>query len=84
MKLQTESPICDKNNIRKKEKTRNTIDFFLFIFPQQPTKYIILQFLPSSAQCRAEKSGEAFRKQKFKGMCVPEVSNQLRTIFFQF
>ena len=49
MKLQTESPICDKNNIRKKEKTRNTIDFFFFIFPQQPTKYIILQFLPSSA-----------------------------------
>ena len=25
---------------------------------------------------RAEKSAEAFREQKFKGMCVPEVSNQ--------
>ena len=25
---------------------------------------------------RAEKSAEAFRKQKFKGICVPEVSNR--------
>ena len=33
---------------------------------------------------RAEKSGEAFREQKFNGMCVPEVSDQLQAIFFQF
>ena len=33
---------------------------------------------------RAEKSAEAFREQKFKGLCVPEESKQLRTIFFQF
>ena len=33
---------------------------------------------------RAEKSAEEFREQKFKGMCVPDVSDQLRPIFFQF
>ena len=31
---------------------------------------------------RVEKSGEAFREQKFKGMCVPEISDQLRPYFF--
>ena len=31
---------------------------------------------------RAEKSAEAFREQKFNGKCVPEMSDQLRTLFF--
>ena len=33
---------------------------------------------------RAEKSAEAFREQKFNRMCVPEVFDQLRPLFFQF
>ena len=33
---------------------------------------------------RAEKSTEAFREQKFNGMCVPEVSDQLRHLFSHF
>ena len=32
--------------------------------------------------CRAEKSAEAFREQIFNGIGVPEVSDQLGTIFF--
>ena len=34
--------------------------------------------------CRAEKSAEAFREQKFNKVCVPEVFNQLWPIFFHF
>ena len=31
-------------------------------------------------QVRAEESAEAFCEQKFKGMCVPEVSDQLQLL----